>query len=52
LTASSGPNASALARVEAVFGLLNSAPNLSASLPDVKLRGELRRMAAAALNAP
>lgn len=40
-----------LARVEAVFGLLNSAPNLSDSVADSYLRDELRLMAEAALHA-
>lgn len=43
---------SALARVEAVFGLLNSAPNLSAALPETELAHELFEMACAALHAP
>lgn len=41
--------ARALVRVEAVFGLLNSVPNLSRSVPDDSLREELCRMAVAAL---
>ena len=45
------PEARALARVEAVFGLLNSVPNLSPSVPDDELRRELCRMALAALTA-
>jgi AcrR family transcriptional regulator len=42
----------ALVRVEAVFGLLNSVPNLSGSLSDTELYRELCRIAAAALHAP
>lgn len=38
--------------VGAVFGLLHSVPNLSRSVPDDSLRGELRRMALAALTGP
>jgi AcrR family transcriptional regulator len=46
------PDELALARVEAVFGLLNSAPNLSPQLRDQTLRDDLARMATAALTAP
>ena len=46
------PEATALIRVEAVFGLLNSVPNLSRSVPDHRLRDELCRMALAALTPP
>ena len=42
----------ALARVEAVFGLLNSVPNLSSALSDDELRVELRVVALAGLTAP
>jgi len=38
-----------LTRVEAVFGLLNSAPDLARAVPDGVLAGELESMAAAAL---
>jgi AcrR family transcriptional regulator len=39
----------ALTRVEAVFGLLNSAPYLSSKLRDTAVRAELERMARVAL---
>jgi AcrR family transcriptional regulator len=42
----------ALARVEAVFGLLNAASTVSSSLTDDDLRGELTSMALSALRAP
>jgi AcrR family transcriptional regulator len=41
----------ALARVEAVFGLMNSVPNLSSSLDDVGLADQLNVLAVAALTA-
>ncbi len=42
----------ALTRVEAVFGLLNSAPVLARALEDTAVAAELRSMAEAALLAP
>jgi len=41
-----------LARVEAVFGLLNSAPDLATSLDDAVIGTQMRAMARAALTCP
>jgi AcrR family transcriptional regulator len=51
-TGSSVSDRQALARVEGVFGLLNSVPDVSTSFDDEDLRREFEQMAVAALLAP